>query len=131
MKRTLAMSFVVLATMLAAPSAQSAPAWCQAVTTHTYWVDEWNTQRGPWALLSRSQKDYYNQVQKKADRARRDAVRAILKDTSSLAGSLSRDLALLATFDFDVPMNQRQQFVDAAGRVRSTIRSVCGVESRL
>ena len=94
-------------------------------------MDERFTQRGPWASLSQSQKRYYTGVQKKADRARKAAIRAIYADTSPFAQALARDIAFLDTFDFDVPMSKRQPYVDASMRVRVNIRNVCGIESSL
>jgi len=129
MKRMLFAALLVVSPLLMTPSVHAAaPSWCRLVSLHGYWVEERMTQRGPWSSLTKAQKRYYRGVEKKADDARLAALRAIYRDRSSVGRSLTRDLALLDTFTFDIPVNERQEFVDAKIRVRQNIRGVCGIE---
>lgn len=132
MRRTVA-AFLVLAALAvggaASPAQAATPAWCKPLAKHDFWLDERMTQRGAWVSLSPSQQRYYTKIQEKVDKYRKFALRKMYKDSSPTARQLVRDINFLGTFDANLPMDERDPYVEAASRKRAIIIASCGFDS--
>ena len=129
-------SVLLISTLLAIsiPShvAQAAgPAWCTPLAKHDFWFKERMTQRGAWVSLSTSQQRYYTNIEKKVDRYRKNALRKMHRDNSATARQLIRDINFLGTFDANLPMDERDAYIEADQRKRTIIYLACGFESYL
>jgi len=65
------------------------------------------------------------------ERYYRNAVRKIHRDSSAVARQLARDIAFMDTFDFSLPLQEREEYVVVGARVTRNIYNMCGIENGL
>lgn len=127
----LLMAMLLAISVSLSPAQAAGPAWCTPIAKHDFWFKERMTQRGAWVTLSPSQQRYYKKVQTKVDKYRRNALRKMYRDNSATARQLVRDINFLGTFNANLPMDERDAYIEADQRKRTTIYVSCGFESYL